>query len=117
METRMPETKMAQNTNDSNVRDPGWPTFDHAFDRLTFASFNNLEQQDRVDRTSPRRSTLTGTAAKSRGSRAMRSVRSPRTWAQAELDRAAGGGAARVARQSDAGSGAGKPRRSSRAKK
>ena len=44
METRMPETKMAQNPNDSNVRDPGWPTFDHAFDRLTFVSFNNLEQ-------------------------------------------------------------------------
>ena len=53
---RVGETKMAQNPNDSNVRDPGWPTFDHAFDRLTFVSFNNLEQQDRVDRTSPRRS-------------------------------------------------------------
>ena len=51
----MPETQMAQNPDDSNVRDPGWPTFDHAFDRLTLVSFNNLEQQDTIVSIGPHR--------------------------------------------------------------
>ena len=57
METRMPENKMAQNPNDSNVRDPGWPTFDHAFDhdRLTFLSFNNLLGQQDIVSIGPHR--------------------------------------------------------------